>query len=87
VANKPEEELRVSVEYNVSGKQINYALAAILGLGGYAVYPSGNSGKEVSRHDFMTLQHDVKEIKVNMKVFSTMLTEQNLKIIEKGIKK
>jgi len=84
VDNKPKEELRVKVEYNVSGKQVNYAIAAILGLGGYAVYPSSNSGQEVSRHDFMTLQHDVKEIKVNMKVFSTMMAEKNRIAIEKG---
>jgi len=70
---KSSEELRVQIEYNVSGKQVNYALAAILGISGYAFYPSSSSGQEVSRHSFIKLQSEVREIQLEMKVFSTRL--------------
>ncbi len=83
MANKPKEELRATVELNLSGRKLEYALATILGIGGYGVYNINDSGQEVNRVDFMTLQHDVKELKVNMKLFSTMLSEENRKLIEK----
>jgi len=47
----PEKELRATLELNLSGKQINYALAAILGLGGYGVYSIDGNGQEVRRLD------------------------------------
>ncbi len=93
--NKPKEELRATVELNLSGRKLEYALAAILGISGYGVYNINGSGEEISRLD---KQHVVKlesrldalESKLilvsrEISIVSVMLSKENRKAIEKVV--
>ncbi len=82
---EPKENLRVQINYDVSGKQVNYAAAAIMGILGFTFYPSGEGSAEVSRlnqQSILVIQRDVKDLKVSMEIFTTMLIEDNLKAIK-----
>jgi len=82
---KSKEELRVQINYNISGRTVNYVLAAILGGGGYFFWPDNSNNQEISRVDkqlIIAIQRDVQELKLSMKVFNAMLAEENRKIIE-----
>ncbi len=86
MANEPEEKIRIRIDYSVAGKAINYTVAGILSLGGYGIYHSRNSSEENSyklERYVIALQRDVKELKLNMKIFTVQLAEQNRKAIEK----
>ncbi len=73
---KSEEKIRIRAEYSVTGKTINYTVIGILSLGGYGVYHSGSDSEEsggFNKHSFIKLQSEVREIQLEMKVFSTRL--------------
>jgi len=86
VDNKSEENLHVQIEYSVTGKQINYAIFAIIvGFFGYSSYSDGDTGEEISRHNqqsILVLQDDVKRIRVDIEAFTTILAKSNRELIE-----
>ncbi len=90
---RPEEELSVQINYNVSGRTVNYVVAAILGLGGYTFWPSDGNGEEISRLDKPLIlsigkRLDVLEARLTLvsreiTIVSAMLSKDNRKLIEK----
>ncbi len=78
---RPEEELSVRINYNVSGRTVNYVFAAFLGIGGYGIYSIDGSSQEVRRLSeqpvIIEMQADIKSLKVSSEVITTFMTKIN----------